>query len=137
MFRKLGERTILAWLLVAVMAASLGYAAIVLGGREGEPPAPSIVEQTDGRMLVRVHVALENDTRTARHDTITLAEPLDAVLRSTQVRWTVGDGERVTVPVVVEVPPGWFERGPRALYLRIDSENGTQRITRIAVNGPS
>jgi hypothetical protein len=114
----------------AIVGGALGWIGFAFVAFEDVPPTATHVVRGD-RILVTLHVALENRAAVARHYTITLAEPRDAILRSPTVRWRVEPGASMTVPVQLEAP-----LGSRTAYLRIDDERGSQRVFAVALPGP-
>ena len=112
----------------ALFGGVLGWLA-VMAMPDDDPPSATFVVRDD-RIVATLHVELENHAPVARHYTITVAEPGDAILRSHQVRWRLEAGASRIVPVIVDVP-----RGVHTAYLRIDDERGSQRISAVALPG--
>lgn len=131
--RRLGERPLLAVMFVIAIGGSIGWV-LVSAMLARSTPAPRLIEQADGRLLAETHVTLENLEPEPCHYTITIAEPRDAVVRSTQVRWKLGAKETRVVPLSIELASS---TPPRSIYLRIDSEHGVQRIAKVDIGGAS
>jgi hypothetical protein len=113
----------------AIVGGALGGLGFLFVASHDEPVATHIVR--GDRIIVTLHVALENRAAVPHHYTVTLAEPRDAILRSPTVRWRVGAGGSMTVPVLFETP-----RGARTAYVRVDDDRGSQRVFAVALGQP-
>ena len=113
----------------ALFGGVLGWLAVMAAMPHDDPPSATFVVRDD-RIVATLHVELENHAPVARHYTITVAEPGDAILRSHQVRWRLEAGAARIVTGIVGGPRG----GPTANQRR-DHERGSQRISAVALPG--
>jgi CAAX protease family protein len=129
----LGAVGILAAGLLAFGVATRGSAEVWLERITG----PSFVELPDGQLASQVRLKLENETNDTRHYTISIAEAMDAKLRISQQSWQLGARKSIEIPLVVDVPRASFVRGERRVTLRVDADDGFQRMVTVTLLGPA
>jgi len=84
-----------------------------------------------------VRLKLENETDDTRHYTISIAEAMDAKLRISQQSWQLAGRKSMEIPLFVDVPRDSFAAGERRVALRIDADDGFQRMVTVTLLGPA
>jgi IG-like fold at C-terminal of FixG, putative oxidoreductase len=98
---------------------------------------PSFVELPDGQIASQVRLKLENETDATRHYTISIAEAMDAKLRISQQSWQLGARKSIEIPLFVDVPRNSYVAGERRVTLRVDADDGFQRMVTVTLLGPA
>jgi polyferredoxin len=98
---------------------------------------PSFMRLPDGRIASQVRLKIENETAEPRRYVVSLTGAPDAVLRSPLAVWQVKPHHAQEIPLFVEVEATSFARGERRVGLRVDDDQGFERIVTITLLGPA
>ena len=98
---------------------------------------PSFVALPEGRVAAQVRLKIENETAEPRHYVVSLVGAADAVLRSPLAIWEIKAHHAQEIPLFVEARATSFTRGERRVTLRIDDEQGFERIVTVTLLGPA
>jgi cytochrome c oxidase accessory protein FixG len=138
--RLLRVRTVVYPALLAVATGLLMFGVATRGSAEiwvERITGPSFVELPDGQIASQVRLKLENETDDARHYTISIADVVDAKLRISQQTWQLPARKSIEIPLFVDVPRSSFVGGERRITLRVDADNGFQRMVAVTLLGPA
>ncbi|MEZ4367888.1 MAG: 4Fe-4S dicluster domain-containing protein, partial [Kofleriaceae bacterium] len=134
----LRPRTLIYPALIALVVGLLGYASshrtdadVWVERITGAP----FVALADGHVAAAARISLENRAASPRVYTLTLVDAPDATLRA-GTTLTLAPGQRVTLPMFVDVPAASFVDGKRHVTLRVADDAGGARDLVLPLLGP-
>jgi cytochrome c oxidase accessory protein FixG len=98
---------------------------------------PSFVALPDDRVAAQVRLKIENETSAPRRYVVSLADAPDAMLKSPLAVWEIQSHHAREIPLFVEAGRATFRNGERRVYLRIDDDEGFERIVGVTLLGPA
>jgi len=98
---------------------------------------PSFMTLPDGRIASQVRLKIENETEAPRRYVVSLADAPDAALKSPLAVWEIRPHHAHDIPLFVEAARTTFVHGERQVHLRIDDDDGFERVVRVTLLGPS
>jgi polyferredoxin len=98
---------------------------------------PSFVTLPDGRIASQVRIKIENETAEPRHYVVSIVGAADAVLDAPIPTWEIKPHRARELPLFVEAAAATYTRGERTVHLRVDDDQGFERIVTVTLLGPA
>jgi cytochrome c oxidase accessory protein FixG len=99
--------------------------------------SPSFVALPGGRVAAQVRLKIENEAEASHHYVIELVDAPDATLKAPLAVWAVRPHHAQEVPLFVEAAVATFTHGQRQVQLRVEGDDGFERILRVTLLGPA
>lgn len=97
----------------------------------------SFMTLPSGRIASQVRLKIENETPAPRHYVVSLVGAADAVLNAPLASWEIKPHRAQEIPLFVEAAATTYRHGERTVQLRIDDDEGFERIVTVTLLGPA